>query len=474
MGEARGGGTLGDVEPAPALVTGRSCGTCSLCCKVLAVEALNKPSGQWCVHAAPGRGCQIHEARPQACREFFCVWLTDPNLGPEWKPEVARFVLSSDSQHRALVVLADAGMPLAWKREPYCGALRRMSESLFRLDRKVLVNLRGQVTVVLPDREVALGVLPPGEDIVIWREGHTYGAALRRDLPREPSSGTQGGRMRPQSSIGGRAQPAEATPAIDEQDFLRSVFREAVEKTHSLLDNPKVDDLSALAQILASRNRVFDETADSHARAGRAECQAGCVSCCYLMVMGAPIEILGIARQLLETRTPAEIEVIKQRLRRVADIPFDPVLRVRSRTPCGLLENGRCIAYDRRPSVCRMALSQSRAACDSCLQGNGAVIPYIEQPSKIAAVMQAGIDHALITRRNLSTEGAELGRALLIALDDYQGTLKRWLGGDDPFPGAHLAPGGALSGRERAMAAARRFGADAPSDPILPGGSTMS
>ena len=129
-----------------------------------------------------------------------------------------------------------------------------------------------------------------------------------------------------------------------------------------------------LAQILAGRNRVFDETADSHARAGRAECQAGCVSCCYLMVMGAPIEILEIARHLLETRTPAEIKLIRQRLRKVADIPLDPALRVRSKTPCGLLENGRCIAYEQRPSVCRMALSQSRAACDSisCLRTRSA------------------------------------------------------------------------------------------------------
>jgi hypothetical protein len=438
-------------------VSGRSCGTCSLCCKVLAVEALNKPSGQWCVHAGRGRGCQIHDARPQACRQFFCAWLTDPKLGPEWKPEVARFVLSSDPQHRALVVLADPGMPFAWKREPYYAAFRRMSESLFRVDRKVLVILRGQVTVILPDREVALGMLAPGEDIVFWREGSAHRAALRRDWERHAASATQGGRLRSPPTT---ARPEAAQPSIDEQDFLRSVFREAVEKTRTLLDDPSVDDLSALAQILAGRNRVFDETADSHAQAGRAQCQPGCVSCCYLMVMGAPIEILGIARHLLETRTPAEIERIKQRLRKVVDIPLDPALRVRSKTPCGLLEDGRCIAYEQRPSVCRMALSQSRAACDSCLQGKGASIPYIEQPSKIAAVMQAGIDHALIMRRNLSTEGAELARGLLVALNDYQGTLRRWLGGEDPFPGTHLALSGTPSGRERAMAAARHFGTD--------------
>jgi hypothetical protein len=267
---------------------------------------------------------------------------------------------------------------------------------------------------------------------------------------------------------------SDSASSIDDPAFLQSLFREAVGKTRMLLDDPKLDDLSVLARILAGRNKVFDKTAEDYAKAGRAECQAGCVSCCYLMVLGAPIEILAIARQLLETRAPREIEVIKTRLRKVAEIPLDPAQRVRSRTPCGLLENGRCIVYEQRPSVCRMALSQSRAACDACLQGTGSVIPSIDQPSKIAAVMQAGIDQALITRRNLSTEGAELARALLIALDDYQKTLANWLAGKDPFPGTHLAVPGALSNHERAMAAARRFGTGAPGDRILPGGAAMS
>ena len=72
--------------------------------------------------------------------------------------------------------------------------------------------------------------------------------------------------------------------------------------------------------------------------------------------------------------------------------------------------------------------------------------------------MQMGIDYALITRRNLSTEGAELSRALSVALRDYEGALTSWLAGEDPFLDAHIALPGALSSREKAIAAARRFG----------------
>jgi hypothetical protein len=71
--------------------------------------------------------------------------------------------------------------------------------------------------------------------------------------------------------------------------------------------------------------------------------------------------------------------------------------------------------------------------------------------------MQLGIDHALGTRRHLSTERAELSRALLIALDDYEGTVTSWRQGKDPFPGIHIGAG-ASSSSETAAAAARRLG----------------
>ncbi len=450
-GELRSPG-LQDAE-AP-LVAGRSCGTCSLCCKVLPVRELDKPAGRWCVHSVRGGGCGIHSSRPQACRQFFCSWRLDPNLGPEWKPEVSRFVLSADPAYQALMVIVDPGMPLAWKREPYYRRLKQMSEIAFRHCTKVLVSLRGHITVILPDRDVPIGMTAPGEDIVIWREGSAYGARLRRELDLAKSS------ARPQ------AQPLEAkdsnvrdAPSLDDPGFLESVFREAFEKTCKLLDDPEIDDLRALTWAIRGRNKVLDETAETYAKAAGAECRAGCVSCCYLMVMATPMEILSIARHLLETKTAAEIEGIKQRLQEGSQVPLDPVLRLKAKKPCPLLENGRCSIYEQRPSVCRMTLSQSRAACDSCLQQGSGSIPYIEQPSKIAAVMQMGIDYAFVTRRNLSIEGAELSRALLIALGDHAGAMTSWLAGKDPFPEAHFRAPGARSDRERAIAAATHFGA---------------
>src|SRR3984893_18817005 len=56
------------------LVPGRTCGSCMLCCTVMQVEELNKPSGQKCGYAVAGSGCTIRETRPRSCRRIFCAW----------------------------------------------------------------------------------------------------------------------------------------------------------------------------------------------------------------------------------------------------------------------------------------------------------------------------------------------------------------------------------------------------------------
>ena len=113
----------------------------------------------------------------RACRQFFCTWLLDPTFGPEWKPEVARFVLSA--KIRVLTVIVDPGMPLAWKRAPYYSRLKQLSERLFAEKKRVVVNVKEHITVILPDRDVPLGVVPPVVGIAIWREGSSYGARLQ-------------------------------------------------------------------------------------------------------------------------------------------------------------------------------------------------------------------------------------------------------------------------------------------------------
>ena len=145
---------------------GRSCGTCTLCCKVYDVPALAKPMGQWCGHLRQGRGCGIHATRPDHCRAFHCLWMTESWLGPEWKPERSKMVLTLDPVNRFLLVQVDPGQASAWKREPYYGQLKRWAAAAAREGRHVIVFVNRSATVILPDRDVPVGAIEPGDRIV--------------------------------------------------------------------------------------------------------------------------------------------------------------------------------------------------------------------------------------------------------------------------------------------------------------------
>ncbi|HEX8168059.1 MAG TPA: hypothetical protein VF601_20000 [Beijerinckiaceae bacterium] len=161
-------------QPAP----GKDCGTCTLCCKVFDVPSLNKPMGQWCRHCLPGKGCGIHATRPEHCRAFHCLWMTAPWLGPEWKPERSKMVLTVDPATRFLLVQVDPGNAAAWRREPYYGQLKQWAAASLREKRHVVVFLNKSATVVLPDRDVALGVIEPGDRIVARERATASGTTV--------------------------------------------------------------------------------------------------------------------------------------------------------------------------------------------------------------------------------------------------------------------------------------------------------
>lgn len=55
--------------------SGRRCGGCTLCCKVLPQAELEKPANTRCQHQRTGKGCAIYERRPFSCRFWNCAWL---------------------------------------------------------------------------------------------------------------------------------------------------------------------------------------------------------------------------------------------------------------------------------------------------------------------------------------------------------------------------------------------------------------
>jgi hypothetical protein len=150
------------------VVPGRSCGACTLCCKAVGVAEIAKPGGEWCPHCASDRRCTIYQSRYASCRTFYCEWMMQKALGPEWKPDRAKFVLVNTDASRHLTACVDPGYPSAWRRSPYYQQLRQWAaEGLQRFPDLHVVNamIGRRCIVILPDRDVDIGLLAPDEMI---------------------------------------------------------------------------------------------------------------------------------------------------------------------------------------------------------------------------------------------------------------------------------------------------------------------
>ena len=158
--------------PEPALAPGKACGSCAMCCKVFAIPEVEKGVNQWCRHVVQGRGCGIHPTRPEVCRQFFCHWLRNPNLGPEWRPDRAKFLIYTEMRGRRMVVAPDAGAPAAWRKEPFYGQFKRWAVIGAASHHQILVFHGKRATAVLPDRDVDLGVVEVGDDVIYHLENN--------------------------------------------------------------------------------------------------------------------------------------------------------------------------------------------------------------------------------------------------------------------------------------------------------------
>lgn len=161
-----------------------------MCCKVLLIKELEKPVGRWCRHAVMGKGCGIYEDRPSVCRSFYCHWMLDPNLGPEWKPEKAKFVLYPDAKKEEVFhVAVDPAFPDAWTKPPFFVAIKDWVQEGAERGRFMVVHIGTRWIAVLPDRIVELGNVE--EDFMLMRErgltGKTVGVRVAPPSPPKPT-----------------------------------------------------------------------------------------------------------------------------------------------------------------------------------------------------------------------------------------------------------------------------------------------
>ena len=95
-------------------------------------------------------------------------------------------------------------------------------------------------------------------------------------------------------------------------------------------------------------------------------CTAGCDSCCHLRVSVFEHEAAAVLHHLRTHLSPAEAAAAGRRIvENAARIDTMTVAQhYAARMPCALLVDGRCCAYEARPSACAAHHSLSRSRCE--------------------------------------------------------------------------------------------------------------
>jgi hypothetical protein len=131
--------------------TANECGSCTMCCKLMGVTELKKPTNVWCTHCDIGKGCKIYPDRPTSCREFECLYKMMPKADIALRPDKCKVVIAPTTNPDVFSVHVDNTTPGAWKKEPIYTYLKGLAE--------------GGWTVVISTGEHTL------EKIVLKRQG---------------------------------------------------------------------------------------------------------------------------------------------------------------------------------------------------------------------------------------------------------------------------------------------------------------
>lgn len=169
--------------------TGRKCGDCTLCCKLLAVPVppVNKPAGVRCRYVRARKGCTIYPYRPGACRTWFCRWICDPNAHALTRPNRSGFVVDLEydkirTQNNETGELGGWTMLQVWV-DPEKPNAYRSAECRRYLQH--MAKKFGVGAIVRFDSQRAVLVFAPALTGAGWHEEHNAKMQPRGDGPDE-------------------------------------------------------------------------------------------------------------------------------------------------------------------------------------------------------------------------------------------------------------------------------------------------
>jgi hypothetical protein len=148
-------------------IEGRSCDGCTLCCKLMGVEALKKPGMKWCEHCKPESGCTIYNDRPRECADFYCEYRLRGELDENWYPARAKMLVVFREAINSIAIYTDADEPENWRKEPFYAQINAWAEAIYPNRGQVIVWRGRDATAIMPGREKFLGPVTPTQKIVI-------------------------------------------------------------------------------------------------------------------------------------------------------------------------------------------------------------------------------------------------------------------------------------------------------------------
>ena len=92
-------------------LSSRECGSCTKCCEGYisgGAHGIKFGNGVPCEFLAWGHGCTIYEDRPLSpCKKFKCLWLRDPEIPENLKPNISQVMAMRKGQN--FIVLVNVG-----------------------------------------------------------------------------------------------------------------------------------------------------------------------------------------------------------------------------------------------------------------------------------------------------------------------------------------------------------------------------
>ena len=125
----------------------RQCGECTVCCDILEIPTLEKPSRKTCPNVC-SKGCSIYESRPTECRTFQCLW-SEGYTGEGQRPDKSGIMAYHvDTQFGRTLLILEVKEKAFIKRSKQKDRLIKFAEA--RNTPVIVSNFEGESFAMIP------------------------------------------------------------------------------------------------------------------------------------------------------------------------------------------------------------------------------------------------------------------------------------------------------------------------------------